>query len=184
MDLRAVLQEVWLLMDVKTLLKWTPQRSFCQKHCVDYRNPVKNTLSSFWVWTFTVTRFADKYKYGAFRGSETVTLGFQNTVIYKNLLTHFNHVRNSTYKRRGPLSRGMPVPLNCLNCYSCSFQLEFTLALAETLKVICNLLCPSGKLFPLHSTQVRPVWSNTVWLSSLTLFPLESPVSLDQMILD
>lgn len=94
------------------------------------------------------------------------------------------------YKRQGHLSRSMPVPLDCLNCYSHPFQLEFTLALTETLKVICNLLwdidCSSVKLFPLHGTdpQVQPVWSNTVRVSSLILFPLESPVSRPQMISD
>lgn len=91
------------------------------------------------------------------------------------------------YKRPGHLNRSVPVHFHCLNCYSQPLQLEFTLALTETLMVICNRLwdigCPSVKLFLLNctDTQVLPVVSNTVWVSSLIPFPLESPARRDQM---
>lgn len=63
----------------------------------------------------------------------------------------------SLLDRQGHGGRCLSVPVDTPN-YSHSLELGFTPVLAETLKVICNLLwgidCPGVKLFPLCATNI------------------------------
>lgn len=93
--------------------------------------------------------FTDKCRNAGLSGSQTPFFFF--------FLNRILNLLPSLPDRQGHGGRCLSVPVDTPN-YSHSLELCFMPALAETLKVICNLLwaidCPGVKLFPLCRTNI------------------------------